>query len=372
MRFQSLLRTPQLLRRAPLRHPLGANRALLLLALALGLLSGCATKPVAKKTYTFFPPKPDEPHIQYLATYSSDADLGASSKFAEFVTGKSKQENPIVKPYGVGIHNGQLFVCDTMRNAIEIYDLPKKQARYFAAAGDGAVKMPINITIDPDDTRYVADTTRGQVLVYKGDDFVSALGNKEEMAPCDVLSTSNRLYVADIKSHIIRVYNKPDLKPLFTIPRDKTGTNRLFSPTNLAMDPQGRLLISDTGAFAVFIYDAEGNYISSIGQHGDTLGSFARPKGVACDRHGYVYVADAAAQVVQVFNLEGKLLMFFGEPEHSPEGDLHLPAAVRIDYDNVALFQDKVAPGFRCEYLILVTSQIGPNKVNVYGFVSKK
>jgi hypothetical protein len=75
--------------------------------------------------------------------------------------------------------------------------------------------------------------------------------------------------------------------------------------------------------------------------------------------------------VVQVFNPEGKLLMFFGQPENSKQGDLHLPAGLRIDYDNVQYFQDKVAPGFKLEYLILVTSQVGPNKINVYGFVTK-
>jgi DNA-binding beta-propeller fold protein YncE len=132
------------------------------------------------------------------------------------------------------------------------------------------------------------------------------------------------------------------------------------------------LLVSDTGAFAVRVYDLEGNYLSTIGQQGVAPGLFARPKGIAVDREGQVYVADAATQVVQVFNLEGKLLMFFGQPENSPQGDLHLPAAVKLDYDNVSLFQDKVAPGFECSYLILVTSQVGPNKVNIYGFVKKK
>jgi hypothetical protein len=40
-----------------------------------------------------------------------------------------------------------------------------------------------------------------------------------------------------------------------------------------------------------------------------------------------------------------------------------------VDYDNVGLFQNYVAPGHQCEYLILVTSQFGSQKVNVYGFL---
>jgi hypothetical protein len=42
-----------------------------------------------------------------------------------------------------------------------------------------------------------------------------------------------------------------------------------------------------------------------------------------------------------------------------------------IDYDNVGLFQKYAAPGFKIEYLILLTNQAGPQKVSVYGFLSK-
>jgi sugar lactone lactonase YvrE len=308
-----------------------------------------------------------------LRLFSSDADLGGGSKFADFVVGKPKEENPIVKPYGVALKNGQLFVCDTMRNAIEVFDLIKKRSHYFAAGGEGGVKMPINITIDADDTRYIADTTRGQVMIYKGEQFALAIGSKDEMTPCDVALTTNRIYVADVKGRMVRVYSKVDGKLLFTIPRDpKAKDNKLFSPTNLAIDSQGRLLVSDTGAFAVRIYDLEGNYLSSIGQQGVAPGLFARPKGIATDRKGLIYVVDAATQVVQIFDPQGKLLMFFGQPENSPQGDLHLPAAVEIDYENIELFRDKIAPGYLCDYLILVTSQVPPNKVNVYGFVNKQ
>jgi hypothetical protein len=72
-----------------------------------------------------------------------------------------------------------------------------------------------------------------------------------------------------------------------------------------------------------------------------------------------------------MFDGEGRLLMYFGQPGASTRGELDLPAAVKVDYDNVGLFQKYVAPGRQCEYLILVTSQFGPQKVNVYGFLKK-
>ena len=342
----------------------------LLLPLWLG---GCATKPAKPATYTFFPPPPDEPRIQYLATYSSSGDLGSGSKFADFITGRPKEQSIVVKPYGVGMNNGSIYVCDTMSSACEVFDLAKKRAHYFAPRGEGRLQVPINITFDQDGTRYVADTGRAQVLIFRNDDYVSALGTKDEMSPCDVALTTNRIYVADIKGHGVRVYDKFNHSLLFTIPLDpKKPESKLFAPTNLALDPNGRLLVSDTGAFAVKVFDLDGNYITTIGQQGVAPGLFARPKGIAVDHQGLIYVVDASTQLVQLFNPEGKLLMFFGQPESSVQGDLHLPAGVAVDYDNVGLFQSKLAPGFKCDYLILVTSQVGLNKVNVYGFVTKK
>ena len=342
--------------------------------MTLLFVAGCATKtPVKTASFTFFPPAPDEPRVQFLTAFSSDADLGRKNRFAEFVTGKAATQNPLVKPYGLALKDGKLYVCDTMLSAVEVFDFSKKMAHYFAPPGEGHLKTPINITIDTDGTRYIADTGRGQVLTYnKKDEFVGAIGKKDEMKPCDVAITSDRLYIADIQHHVVRVYSKADRKELFTIPRDpaKATEDKLFSPTNLAFDREGRLFVSDTGAYAVRIYDPEGKYLRTIGQMGTAPGLFARPKGVAVDRNGLVYIVDAATQLVQMFDPEGKLLMFFGAPGASADGQLAVPAAVKLDYDNISVFQNKVAPSHKCEYLILVTSQTG--KVSIYGFLQKK
>lgn len=349
---------------------------MLSLAGVLMLAASCATRQAVKQGPTFFPPAPDEPRIQFLAAFSADVDLGWNvSKFAEFVTGKPSPVNPLIKPYGVAAKDGKILVCDTMQSAVEVFDFDKKRAYYLSPRGEGRLKTPINISIDRDGTRYVADSGRGQVLLYTAnDEYVTAIGKGDEMRPTDIAITSTRLYITDLKEHVVRVYSKAERKLLFTIPRDpKTAPRKLLSPTNLAVDEEaGKLVVSDTGAFAVLVYDLEGNFIRAIGQQGVAPGLLARPKGVALDRAGLIYVVDAATQVVQLFNGDGKLLMFFGQPETSARGDLHLPAAVSLDYENVRLFQNAVAPGYECEYLIYVTSQVGVEKVNVYGFLKKK
>jgi hypothetical protein len=80
---------------------------------------------------------------------------------------------------------------------------------------------------------------------------------------------------------------------------------------------------------------------------------------------------DAATQVVQIFDAEGRLLLFFGEPQGKAPG-LDLPAKVAIDYDHAELFAKYAAPGFKVEYLVLVTNQYGDRKLSVFGFGHKE
>jgi DNA-binding beta-propeller fold protein YncE len=351
------------------------NRATAICAAAvLALLSGCTTTPKAPAKYTFFPPSPDEPRVQFLTAFSSDADLGRKSSFLEFLTGQPNRVASVIKPYGLAARPGELRVCDTVLGAVEVFDLARKRGRYFAPRGEGHLQTPINISIDSDGTQYVTDTGRNQVLIFSKDDiWQGAMGMKDEMKPTDVAISSDRLYVTDLKNSAVRVYSKVDRKLLFTIPRsDGNPKGKLFQPTNLALDGKGHLWVSDTGGFNLQVYDLEGNYLRTVGQQGVAPGLFARPKGIAANREGDIFVVDAATQVVQVFDSEGRLLMYFGQPGRSDEGELCLPAGIAMDYDNVKYFQPQVAPGYRLDHLILVTSQFGGHKVNVYGFIRKK
>src|SRR5207253_1157925 len=124
--------------------------------------------------------------------------------------------------------------------------------------------------------------------------------------------------VADLLSHSVRVYDKKDYSLQFSIPRPEDRTNderRLYTPTNLALDSKGRIYVSDTGASAVMIFDPDGKFVRRVGSAGDSLGQFARVKGIALDRADRLYAVDALSQAVQIFNDQGELLMWFAEPD---------------------------------------------------------
>ncbi len=350
---------------------IGRNLIPTALCLAVALLAGCKTAP-KPKTYTFFPAAPDEPRIQYLTSFSSESELGGQSKFSQFVVGGKRLAKPIWKPYGVASSKGKIYICDTQPKSLITADLQKKNLRILRPSGDQAMHFPVNVAVDEAENRYVTDIVRGQVLIYsKEGNLTATIGPGRTMKPCGIALSNDRIFVTDLSNHCVHVYNKATREEMFRVPRDaKEEKSKLRSPTNIALDPQGRMFVSDTGGFIVQVYDAEGNYLRSIGEQGIEPGRFTLPKGIGVSRDGIVYVVDAAANVAQMFDSEGRLLMFFGEP--SSGGPLYLPAGVAVDYDNVNFFESYVAPGYTIDHLIYIANQAGDKKVSVYGFLKKK
>jgi sugar lactone lactonase YvrE len=337
------------------------------------LAAGCTTKKPVPQNYIVFPTPPEQPRIQYLMSFGSESDLGGQGKFNEFLMGQEKVMRPITKPYGIAISKGQVYVCDTQAGNVCVADLAKHKMRAIKPQGQAAFRVPINIAVDNDGTCYVTDVGRQQVLVLAKDgNMIEAMGAKNEMQPCGVAVAGDRLYITDMTNHCVRVYNKADRRLLFTAPRDKSDDKtKPFGPTNVAVDQKGKIYVSDSRGFAVKIYDAEGNFLRTVGDLGVTPGQFTLPKGIGADHEGRFYVVDAAAPVVQIFDADGRLLMWFGDPKSSGSAGLYLPAGLAIDYENVGLFQKYVAPGYQLEYLILLTNQVGPQKVSVFGFLKK-
>ncbi|MFQ5643546.1 MAG: hypothetical protein ACE5FQ_07585 [Thiogranum sp.] len=339
--------------------------------LALVLLGGCAgTTEQDRSAALFYPPPPDLPRLQYLTRFSSPSDLESEGMgLRDFIVGKDVLSDHLVrKPYGVALHDGKIYVADTRGDGYAIFDLKHKRSSLVQGFAGGAMQKPINITIEADGTKYLTDTDRNQVLVFDANDkFVRAYGSPDQFKPIDVLVAGDRLYISDLYHHQIQVLDKASGETLFSFGKAGSGERELFQPTNLALGPDRTLYISDTGNCRIQRYTLDGEFIRSYGSIGDAVGSFARPKGIAIDHEGRIYVVDAAFENIQILNNDGTPLMFFGEPGDK-RGNINLPTDIIIDYDNLEYFQPYAAPGFQLEYVVLVASQFGINKVTVFGF----
>lgn len=346
----------------------------IVLALAVGSAVAAPEAPVSDDAPIFYPPAPSFPRLQYLTKFATAYDVSTrKSGLRDFVFGgEDKEEQAINKPYGVAVHGGAIFAVDTRGSGYVVFDFAKGEWRSVRGSGNGAMKKPMNITIDVDGTRYVTDTDRNVVLVFdKNDRFVRALGAPGQFQPMDVAIGVDRLYVADVEHHKVDVLDKRTGETLFVFGEPGTGQGQFAHPTNLEVASDGTVYVTDTNNFRVQQFSADGKFLRQIGSVGTGFGQFARPKGLAIDRDGVLYVVDAAFQNVQLFNEEGQILMFFGSPGVE-RGNMYMPTAIVIDYDNVEYFRKYADPDFEIQYLVVVANQFGPNKVAVYGYGSLK
>jgi len=327
------------------------------------------TVPV-KNQYIFYPPLPNKPKLQYLTTISSSKDIKPEKgSFFKFVVGED-EEKPIEikKPYGVELHNGCIYVCDMSAGAVDKLNLKTGEFSFLGLTGPGKLGRPVNIKIDKKNNLiYVADNGRKQVVVFdEAGNYVKAYGTTNQFVPVDVDISENKLFVCDIKGHQVHVLDKTTGATIYKIGKPGSKEGELFHPTNICYH-DGKIFVSDTTNFRIQIFDEKGNYVSTFGHIGDRPGSFSRNKGIDIDKHGNIYVVDAAFENVQIFDKDFNLLLFFLK-SGADKDNINLPAGIVIDYDNIEYFKKYLSPNFKPEYLLLVTSQFGLNKVNVYAF----
>lgn len=339
------------------------------------LLSSCSSLPEKEADKTvFYPAEPSPPRIQYLTSYSGPNDLIDSNKnLYSYLLGKESAASALIKkPYGVNIHDDVIYVVDTRGPGYAAFNLKTSKFDVIHGSFSGKMRKPINLTIDNNGDKYITDTQRRLVLVYDANNkFVRTIGDGGSFTPSDVLIIGSKLFVADIKNHLIRVLDKTTGNELYTFAKAGSDKGQLFYPTNLALGISGNIFVSETGNFRVQEFTQKGKFVRTYGKVGTGIGDFARPKGIAIDKEGRMHVVDAAFENVQVIDKNGKVLMFYGAPG-GKRHNINLPTDIVIDYKHNKYFKKYAVPGFKLEYVILIASQFGPNKVTVFGFGKKQ
>ncbi|MEN8152880.1 MAG: 6-bladed beta-propeller [Acidobacteriota bacterium] len=341
-----------------------------------GSFTGCSgnkriqSEPGIGEKYIFYPKPPVKPRYQYLTTFSTSSDIEKKkSKFFKFIAGdETKKDIVISKAHGFDISDGIIYVCDTKKRVIVTVDLKERKFGYFAVSSSVKLRNPINIKIDKSDkTIYVADNGRKEVIAFDPEGNVKKVyGRGKNYNTVDVDVYKDLVLICDAKGNQVHVMDKKTGEHLYDIGRSGHGDGDLYHPVSIAVRNK-KIYISDMTNFRISIFDIEGNYIGKFGKIGKYPGQFARNKGIDVDKNGRIYVVDAAFSNVQVFNEKYQLLLFFLGPGKGKD-KLYIPAEVVISYDSLEYFKQYISPGFNAEYLVLVSSNFGANKINVYAF----
>jgi DNA-binding beta-propeller fold protein YncE len=345
-------------------------RTLLWLCLSACII-GCSTPPATPKEQkpVFFPSPPEKVRLQFLKSFSTtdDITLAKASSFETFVLGQVTVKDQISKPYGIAIDGGKLYVCDVGKSMVVILDLQKHT--FAPMPNCQTLKGPTNIHISGG-MRYIADPMAKAVFVFDGQDNpVAVLGKKLDIEPFDVCVRGDLCYVADLRKNQVVVLNAKTGDLVTRIGSEGEGPGQFKLISDLTLDGKGNLFVTDKDLARITEFNSEGIFQRMIGQLGDNLDEFVRPKGISIDRQQRIWVIDAATEVGKIYDSQGRLLMVFGETGNEP-GKMYLPAQIILDYDNLSYFQKYAVPGATLECLVLVTNQFGNHKISVYGFGS--
>lgn len=288
-------------------------------------------------TKIVFPFPPAVPRVRYLDYFATSLpDFGEKrqeqkkqrwmDRLAGVDPNAATKKQPKVRyalytPNGVAVDSkGLLYVADTRVGAVFVFNTENDDVELIRNGAEAHFKSVIGLAIDDADHLFVTDN--GLHVVEEFDQnhkYLGAFGGDVLRGPGGIaIDLENRyLYVVDTDLDQVIVFDADTrnvIRKIGTTGKNHTLTDpgNFAKPTNVAVDQDGNVYVTDTLNDRVEIFDADGNFIRTFGKNGDCAGCFARPKGIAIDADGHVWVADAMLNRLQIFTPEGQILLAFG------------------------------------------------------------
>lgn len=141
--------------------------------------------------------------------------------------------------------------------------------------------------------------------------------------PTGVAARGTALYVADPGAQALVVLDSAEGKASIVT---HVGARRLVSPVVVALGPANTLFLVDSALRNVFVLDASGQLLRTIGGEG----RLARPAGVAYDAAAdRLYVSDSGTHRIVVFAADGRMLGTIGENGSGP-GQFNFPTHLAL------------------------------------------
>ena len=316
-----------------------------------------AKKPQIDLTKLVWPQPPDIPRVRYVSyfagmklDYSADTTKKPKQTWMDRLAGSQSANDKVTRknfpfqllgPYGMAVDSkGLLYVADQKVGAIFIFNTETKDTGLIRNGFEAHFGMINCIAVDDDGRIFVSDGKTAKVLVINAKHQVEAQIKDGLVDPVGLaIDKENRLlYVVDTQQDQVLVYDADTLKPLRKI--GTTGKKHTLTtpgdfalPTDVAVDKDGNIYVTDTLNWRVEIFDADGKFISQFGKHCDAIGCFKRPKGIAVDSDGHIWVVDTGMALVQAYDRDGALLGYIGGPGRNL-GQFNDPMGIAIDQNN--------------------------------------
>ena len=202
-------------------------------------------------------------------------------------------------PFGVAVgSNGQVFVSDEWTNTISVFDDQGKFQYKWGKTGsaDGELLRPAGLACEKNGNVIVVDSGNNRLQVFSPDGKLVATcgkagsGEGEFNQPWGItLDQTGNIYVADWKNHRIQKLSPQghflmSIGQYGTIPADPKAyavtylgpfvsslpvadypkAGLLNHPTDVAVDPDGDIYVTDWGNHRVCIFEADGTPLTNL------------------------------------------------------------------------------------------------------------
>lgn len=239
--------------------------------------------------------------------------------------GQGSTDGKFQDPRGTAVDDTHIYVADTNRNDVQVFDKGTLSAASpaaptfvtkFGASGseDGQFQNIHGIAVD-NTYIYVADTSRNDVQVFRKSDrgFVAKFGgtgteNGEFTGAWGIAVDNTHIYVTDVARHDVQAFDKGNLSaatpvaPAFIAKFGSSGAGngQFRAPYGIAVD-NTYIYVADEGRDDVQVFTKSTRaYASKFGGRGTENGKFTSAWGVAVN-NTHIYVTDALQSNVKVF-----------------------------------------------------------------------
>jgi sugar lactone lactonase YvrE len=194
--------------------------------------------------------------------FVADSTLGKIVAFAEDGKLSFQITNHLERPCAVAILGERLFVADSLRHCICIFDLHGQFQKQFGARGlgKGQFNFPTHLAVNQAGALYVTDSLNSRVQIFSAEgDYQGEIGK-----------------LGDAPGHFGR-------------------------PKGIAVDNGGRIYALDAAFDNLQIFDRDGHLLLALGETGSQPGQFWLANGIAITRENKIFVADSYNRRIQTF-----------------------------------------------------------------------
>ena len=218
------------------------------------------------------------------------------------------------KSAGIAVNSkGLIAITDCEKNCILMCDKEGKIVRQLGCKGEkpGQLSRPLGVTFINDDEILVANQHNHRVEqfnVHSAQNFVNnfegyGTQNGNFRHPVDVaMDGEGRIIVSDLNNHCVQVLTRDGVPMLIF---GDNGPGKLNNPVGYVCY-KNMFIVADSLNSCLKVFNSSGNFLRKIRERGNADGQFLKPHGVCVDQQGNILVSHKDTGHVQQFTIEGR------------------------------------------------------------------